>query len=51
MTQIHPGAALLATDDGGRIVTRPGSHGDLDSLWLIQQALRPSSPNAPKEKS
>lgn len=37
--QIHHGAVVSATSDGRRIVTRPGSFGDTDSLAAIVRYL------------
>jgi D-threonate/D-erythronate kinase len=37
--QVHPGAAHLRTDDGRHVVTRPGSHGEADSLALLASHL------------
>ncbi|WP_232026184.1 four-carbon acid sugar kinase family protein [Streptomyces lincolnensis] len=39
--QIHHGAVLSHTPDGRRVVTRPGSYGEADSLLRITRALRP----------
>ena len=37
--QIHPGAVVCVSSDGRRIVTRPGSFGDTDSLAAIVRYL------------
>ncbi|MFJ8788613.1 4-hydroxythreonine-4-phosphate dehydrogenase PdxA [Streptomyces sp. NPDC102462] len=39
--QIHHGAVHSRTPDGRRVVTRPGSFGEPDSLLRIARALRP----------
>ncbi|MFB8000103.1 four-carbon acid sugar kinase family protein [Streptomyces sp. NPDC056002] len=39
--EIHHGAVHSRTPDGRRVVTRPGSYGDEDSLLRIAAALRP----------
>jgi uncharacterized protein YgbK (DUF1537 family) len=41
LDQIHHGAVRSRTADGRRVVTRPGSYGDTDSLLRIARALRP----------
>ncbi|WP_326732137.1 four-carbon acid sugar kinase family protein [Streptomyces phaeochromogenes] len=41
LDQIHHGAVRSRTPDGRRVVTRPGSYGDTDSLLRIARALRP----------
>lgn len=41
LDQIHHGAVRSSTVDGRRVVTRPGSYGDTDSLLRIARALRP----------
>ena len=46
LDQIHHGAVRSRTADGRRVVTRPGSYGDTDSLLRIARALRPGlAPN------
>jgi D-threonate/D-erythronate kinase len=37
--QVHPGAAHLRIDDGRHVVTRPGSHGGVDSLAQLAYHL------------
>lgn len=39
LREIHPGAVLLTTETGWLVATRPGSHGQPDSLQAIHQAL------------
>jgi uncharacterized protein YgbK (DUF1537 family) len=38
--EIHHGAVRSLTPDGRAVVTRPGSFGDVDSLWQIVTSLR-----------
>ncbi|WP_236067520.1 4-hydroxythreonine-4-phosphate dehydrogenase PdxA [Streptomyces brasiliscabiei] len=45
--QIHHGAVQALTPDGRRVVTRPGSFGDTDSLLRITAALRQPLPPLP----
>ncbi len=47
--QVHPGAAHLRTDDGRHVVTRPGSHGGVDSLERIAYHL--GAPLSPRTAS
>jgi uncharacterized protein YgbK (DUF1537 family) len=47
--QVHPGAAHLRTDDGRHVVTRPGSHGGVDSLARIAYHL--GAPLSPRTAS
>lgn len=45
---VHHGAVISHTDDGRRVITRPGSFGGPDSLVAVLDALRPPpSPGAP----
>lgn len=46
VSEIHPGAVLMTTGTGWLVATRPGSHGDRDSLLTIHHALtNPAPPN------
>ncbi|WP_238431265.1 four-carbon acid sugar kinase family protein [Streptomyces cavernae] len=45
--QIHHGAVHSRTPDGRSVVTRPGSHGETDSLLRITRALRPDPERVP----
>ncbi len=48
--EVHPGAVLLTTDAGWLVATRPGSHGDVSSLWAVHRSMHPTTTDRPHEE-